>query len=93
MIVVEHPSGVETRGVGYLPSATAWRWVAERRCPVSIDVHLGAMRPYLAADLGAAAGGVVDALDSRETQNRLLERDATHVHVLPLRAPGGRSTA
>jgi DNA-binding NtrC family response regulator len=90
LIVAEHPPGSASSSPGLLPSATAWRWVAEHRCPVSIDVHLGVLRTWLAADPGAPVGGGAAALlDSRETRNRLLERDATHVHVVPLRTSRG----
>src|ERR1044072_4490726 len=43
----------------FLPSASAWRWIADRRCPVAIDVLLGKMQPMLPmlGDAPAAARG------------------------------------
>src|SRR5262245_29063362 len=40
-------TGARVEGVGYLASAGVWRWVAEHRCSVSIDVRLEAIRPWL----------------------------------------------
>src|SRR4051812_15421155 len=31
----------------FLPSATAWRWVVEQKCAVSIDVHTGKVEAHL----------------------------------------------
>jgi len=74
----------------YVPSATAWRLVTEHGTGLSIDVQLGTLRPWLPGGAkeiadAAAPGG----FDSAETRDRLRERDATHVHVVPLRLPGG----
>ena len=72
-----------------LPSATAWRWVAEHGVPVAIDVNLGIV------DVGATGVPVAaqrqggHRFDSQESQMRLRKRDATHILLLPLRAPGG----
>ncbi|WP_437595095.1 sigma-54-dependent transcriptional regulator [Sorangium sp. So ce1000] len=74
----------------YLPSATAWRWVAEHRCAVSIDVQLRQVKPH-AQNVGALVqkGIAGEPFNSKESRQRLLGRQATHVHALPLRMPGG----
>jgi DNA-binding NtrC family response regulator len=83
---IEHPSNEAVSGPGYMTSATAWRYIAEHRCPVSIDVQLGLIHPgqpgHLLRDVNPLPFG-------SETRQRLVGRDATHVHVLPLRMPGG----
>jgi len=75
--------------VSLLASASAWRAVAEHGCAVSIDVgqgtlhpHLESVKPFSAPSLGAAV--------TQESQQRLLNRQASHVCVLPLRMPGQR---
>jgi DNA-binding NtrC family response regulator len=87
------PLGDQVRAVSaaYLPSATAWRWVVQHRCAVAIDVNAGRVRPDRAATSVVVRdkhllGG---AFDSRESAQRLLDRAASHLYVLPLRAPGG----
>jgi DNA-binding NtrC family response regulator len=73
-----------------LHSATAWRWVCERGRPLSIDLVLGMVRPWDASGKAASGDeGAALAFSSAETRQRLLRRDTTHLHVLPLRAPGG----
>lgn len=96
---IEHASGAPVEGTGYLTSANVWRWVAEHRCSVSIDVHLSSIRPWLrdagpASDAGErreneARYGADSGAPGNETRERMLDRDATHVHVVPLRSPGG----
>ena len=87
---VEHGSGARVEGTGYLTSANVWRWIAEHRCSVSIDVQRGSLRSWLPdgpleqRDLSESGG-----LPGHESRARMLDRDATHVHVVPLRAPGG----
>lgn len=72
----------------YLPSASAFRWVAEHRAAVSVDVSLGKVEQHGG---GAARRGQRPALEGslrRESTARLMGRSSTHLHVLPLRAPG-----
>ena len=75
-----------------LPSATAWRWVAERGQAVSVDVNLGAVQ----LDRSDPSKTLSDRrfsegeFTSQESRMRLLERDVTHLHVLPLRGSGER---
>lgn len=76
-------------GKPHLPSATAWRWVAERGAAVAIDVNLGEAKP-----IGGGASvnmrertPVLGVMDNPKSQQRLLRRDATHVLCLPLRSP------
>ena len=75
-----------------LTSTTAWRWVAESKRSVCIDVNVGRIefskggdppsfregRPPAAAEFSGVA-----------TQIGLIARDVTHLHVVPLRAPLG----
>src|SRR6187402_2942462 len=70
----------------FLPSATAWRWIAENRQPASIDVNLALIQterpdgPEPTTDPGLLATGST----SHDSRLRLLRRGATHVYVLPL---------
>ncbi|HZF56104.1 MAG TPA: sigma 54-interacting transcriptional regulator [Polyangiaceae bacterium] len=87
----------------YLPSATAWRWVAEHRCAVSIDVTLGKVMPHMSGApvviqnneviagrrIRSGAPMAAGQIQSQETVQRLLDRAATHLYVLPLRGPAG----
>lgn len=75
----------------YLPSASAWRWVSERRAAVAIDVTLGRVEPAIGGPPVAIRNkvGRLDGALGRESASRLLERSATHLYVIPLRAPGG----
>ncbi|MEZ4294102.1 MAG: sigma 54-interacting transcriptional regulator [Polyangiaceae bacterium] len=76
-----------------LSSATAWRWICEQRGPLSIDLVLGMAHPWSAPASGESGGGRALggslALDSDDTRQRFLGRDATHLHVLPLHALRG----
>lgn len=70
------------------PSLTAWRWVARRRCPVSIDIEARLLRvfeggsPRLLRDDSVAA-----TLSASATCQRLRARDVNYLHVLPIRRP------
>lgn len=82
---IQHPGGEPVAGTGYLTSANVWRCVAEQRCSVSIDVQLGTLHAWLPeAPKGPGGGAPGDA-----TRERMLDRDTTHVHVVPLKAPSG----
>lgn len=74
-----------------LPSTTAWRLVAERGCAVSVDVGLRQLRPYASGPQMAIHDRslVMDGFPSEESRQRLLDRETTHMHVVPLRTPGG----
>lgn len=72
-----------------LPSLTAWRWVARRRCPVSIDVDSRLLRVFE----GGAPRLIRDEspgfrVDPGGTYQRLHARDVAYLHVLPIRRPG-----
>lgn len=87
---VEHRTGAQLEGTGYLTSANVWRWVAERRCAVSIDVQLGILHARLPdGSIERSEPQEAAGVPGYETRQRMLGRDATHVHVIPLRAPGG----
>lgn len=90
---IDGVSGVEIEGTGYLSSSTLWHWIVEHRAPVSVDVVVGltyvhqtegmtSANPSMMADVALGPGS--------QTRDRLLEREASHVHVVPLRAPGGQ---
>jgi DNA-binding NtrC family response regulator len=98
LAVLEHgkdklePTGARPSGddaASYLPSATAWRYVAEHRVSIAIDVHLGKVEPR-----GAPAVIVNESLArppgtlGGESVARLLRRAASHLYVLPLRSSG-----
>jgi transcriptional regulator with PAS, ATPase and Fis domain len=75
-------------GTGYLTSANVWRWVSEHRTAVSIDVKTGTLLTWLAA--GASEPEKlrrVTGSPGAETRDRMIQREATHVHVVPLQIP------
>ncbi len=87
---LEHPSGARVEGAGYLTSGNVWRWIEKHRCSVSIDVLRASLQPWLPdgpIEQGDATEGA--GLPGDATRERMLGRDASHVHVVPLRAPGG----
>lgn len=87
---IDRLTGARIEGTGYLTSGSVWSWIEDHRCSVSIDVQRASLRSWL-------PDGVVEHRDQPEatgmpgdaTRERMLGRDATHVHVVPLRAPGG----
>ncbi|HEU4535339.1 MAG TPA: sigma 54-interacting transcriptional regulator, partial [Polyangiaceae bacterium] len=87
---VERAGGGRLEGVGYLTSGNVWSWIEGHRCSVSIDVARASLCSWLPdgpverREPSEAAGVPGDA-----TRERMLGRDATHVHVVPLRVPGG----
>jgi DNA-binding NtrC family response regulator len=87
---IDNPSSARMEGTGYLTSGNVWSWIEKHRCSVSIDVARAALQSWLPdgpielSDAQDAAG-----LPSDATRERMLGRDATHVHVVPLRTPGG----
>jgi DNA-binding NtrC family response regulator len=71
-----------------LTSTTAWRWVAQTRRAVSIDVQVGRIHLLAGRDQEAihdpqAALGT--DWSGAETRVGLIARDVTHLHVVPLR--------
>jgi DNA-binding NtrC family response regulator len=76
----------------WLPSATAWRWVADHQRALSVDVHVGRVQLE-----GSEPGQAVTdrrfgegELAGQESRGRLIDRDVSHLFVLPLRGPRGR---
>lgn len=88
---IEGSSGAEIEGTGYLSSTTLWQWIVEHRAPVSVDVILGLTYVHKAIEAGANPSMMADGAwgAGSQTRDRFLEREASHVHVVPLRAPGG----
>ncbi|MBC7974989.1 MAG: sigma-54-dependent Fis family transcriptional regulator [Myxococcales bacterium] len=87
---VKHPHGEHVEGTGYLTSANVWRWVSEHQTAVSINVKTGTLRTWLAdgANEPEKLRAATDAPGS-ETRERMIQREATHVHVVPIRFPAG----
>ncbi len=88
---IEGSTGVEIEGTGYLSSTTLWQWIVEHRAPVSVDVIIGLTYVHKAIEAGANPSMMADGAwgAGSQTRDRFLERDASHVQVVPLRAPGG----
>ena len=70
----------------HLPSASAWRWVVQRVCPVVVDVPIGRIR---AVNRGMAEVLADSGFSSTETVQRLTNREATHLVALPIRSMRG----
>ncbi len=90
-LVVVEEAGDTTRvvraGGQFLPSATAWRWVVEHRVPIAIDVNIGMIDVGATGSAQAMRAGAVAV--SNDSQEKLLQRETTHVLVIPLRSPNG----
>ncbi|MCU0682619.1 MAG: sigma 54-interacting transcriptional regulator [Polyangiaceae bacterium] len=87
---VERASGERLEGIGYLTSGNVWSWIEGHRCSVSIDVPRASLRSWLpAGPIERREPPEAVGLPGDATRERMLGRDATHVHVVPLRAPGG----
>ncbi len=80
--------GLEENGPLFT-SASLWRAVTEHRCAVSVDVRLGRLQPHAPGAEAREEPEVGGAFHSRESQQRFLARQATHVLALPRLAPGG----
>ena len=84
--------GIAVREVGeggaarFMPSTTAWRWVAEARDAVLLDVRAGRVRASSGAVLTEKAARRADF----RSRSALLGREASLIIALPLRRPGGR---
>jgi DNA-binding NtrC family response regulator len=91
MFGIEHRSSAHVDQVGYVASAKVWRWIVEHRCSVSIDVQQSAIRPWLGDEPAHpfADGSGAWGLPGPESRERLLSRETSHVHVVPLRTPDG----
>jgi transcriptional regulator with AAA-type ATPase domain len=73
-----------------LASATVWRTVLKHRCAVAIDVNAGTFQLLGQGEAGLEPQSLRGtSLKSSESISRFLGRKASHVCVLPLRAPGG----
>jgi len=85
---IEHPNGERVEGIGYLTSANVWRWVSEHRTAASINVRTGTLRTWLAegASEPEPLRGSTGA-PGTETRDRMIQREATHVHVVPFGLP------
>jgi Sigma-54 interaction domain len=85
---IEHPHGEPVEGIGTATSANVWRWVSAHRTAVSLNVKAGTLRAWLgssAADperLRRATG-----IPGMDTRDRMLQREATHVHIVPVQFP------
>ena len=80
------PSGSQA----LLPSVTVWRYVSAGRRPAVVDVATSSIRP-LGTGVPAVAWPALRLAEPRmsaESRVRLLDRDATHLCVLPVAAPG-----
>lgn len=87
---LEFPAQTKVEGLRYVSSGNVLKWIEQHRCSVSIDLHRNAMRSWLqdgVLELQENTDGT--GLPGEATRERLLHRDATHVHIVPLRTPGG----
>jgi DNA-binding NtrC family response regulator len=86
---IEHPSGARVEGTGYLTSGNVWSWIEQHRCSVSIDVHRASLRSWLPdGPIEQGDRPEAEGVPGNATLERMRGRDASHVHVVPLRAPG-----
>lgn len=70
----------------HLPSASAWRWVVQRVCPVALDVPIGRVCALKNGQMEVLAGA---DFSSTETVQRLTNREVTHLIAVPIRSMRG----
>lgn len=70
----------------HLPSASAWRWVVQRVCPVAIEVPTGRVCALSNRKLDVLADV---GFSNTETVQRLTNREATHLIAIPIRSMRG----
>lgn len=90
LAVAEHGGASSRAGTSSttlsLPSATAWRWASKHTHALFIDVTLGTIE---VRDRLEEIAEKEQRFEAGESRARLLGREATHMIVVPLRAPGG----
>lgn len=94
LTVIENDAEVDCPAeptISYVPSATAWRWVASHRSAVSIDAVLGRVQPHApkATVYIQKSKTPLDPMASKETLDRFMGRRVTHVCAFPIRMPTG----
>ena len=94
LTVVENDTDVDgshEMSISYVPSATAWRWVASHRSAVSIDAVLGRVQPHAPKAVAHVqkSNTPLDPMASKETLDRFVGRRVTHVCAFPIRMPAG----
>jgi len=91
-LVVKSPPGAQeaerSDGQWLLPSATVWRHVVEHEQALSVALMMGSIQLM---ESGRRLHWRLQRRDGDKDASivRLLDRDATHLYVLPLRIPGG----
>lgn len=86
---LERATGLKVEGTGYVTSGNVWSWIEDHRCSVSIDLRRGSMKSWLPDGPLVRRESNDDGFPGNATRDRMLGRDATHVHVVPIRAAGG----
>lgn len=91
LAVIEQEETSKESTVSYIPSATAWKWVASHRSAVSIDGVIGRIQPHTSNKTAQiqTSHSPVDSTTSKETLDRFMGRRVTHVCAFPIRLPGG----
>lgn len=88
---IDRENGRRLEGMGYLTSGNVWGWIQEHRCSVSIDIERSAVRTWLpGAPLEHREPSAGSGMPGEATLERMVGRAVTHLHVVPLRVPGGR---
>jgi DNA-binding NtrC family response regulator len=85
----EPRSASEARREHNLFSATAFRWVTEHDQQIEIDVTLARVYVGGRRESSAVASELLGEFSSSESRARLLDRSATHLLALPVRARSG----
>jgi len=87
---IDRKNGERIDGAAYVTSANIWAWIEASHCSLSIDVQASMLRAWGATGPLLLPNQRLDAgLPGDRTRKKLLGRDATHVHAIPLLAPGG----
>jgi predicted ATP-dependent protease len=73
--------------ITYVPSASAWRWIATRECPIAVDVPHGSVRTWENQSVHVINEG---AFSGHDSVMRLKSRDASHLFAVPMRSLQGK---
>ena len=87
LLAVDVQPGERAIAGAIVPSVSAWRWVAEHRGPVAVDINRATVKLCVDGQFVSAPRRATAPI-TQESSILLLAREASHLLLIPLRAPG-----